>query len=111
MAARRQFDVCSSTCAAVIRAAVPILPGTRDCVQWLMLSMSCRPLFVAEAEFKVAKYFTRVKKCMLVLYGAELLIVDVAALDAADSAAAAADISVAVLRLISYSEVSANCSR
>lgn len=42
---------------------------------------------------------------MLVLYGSEVLVVDVAALDAADSGSSAGDISVAVLRLISYAEV------
>jgi hypothetical protein len=67
--------------------------------------LSCRPLFVAEAEFRAAKVFTRVKKCMLVLTGADMLVINVAALEAAEAAAAGGDMSLAVLRLISYREV------
>jgi hypothetical protein len=69
--------------------------------------LSCRPLFVAEAEFRAAKVFTRVKKCMLVLTGADVLVINVAALEAAEAAAVGGDPSLAVLRLISYREVRA----
>lgn len=42
---------------------------------------------------------------MLVLTGAEVLVLNVAALEAAEAAAAGGDMSLAVLRLISYREV------
>ncbi|WIA20652.1 hypothetical protein OEZ85_005030 [Tetradesmus obliquus] len=71
----------------------------------LFLHEEPRPLFVAEAEFRAAKVFTRVKKCMLVLTGAEVLVLNVAALEAAEAAAAGGDMSLAVLRLISYREL------
>lgn len=79
-----------------------LMISSRD-VCMSLVCLSCRPLFVAEAEFKAAKYFTRVKKCMVVLTGADMLVVNVAALEA--ESASAGDMSVGVLRLVNYHEV------
>lgn len=65
----------------------------------------CRPLFVAEVEFRAAKVFTRTKRTLLVLNGAELQIIDVAALEAAEGAPPGESPAVGVLRLVNYSEV------
>jgi hypothetical protein len=73
---------------AVLRSSAPLLP---------------RPLFVAEADFRASKVFTRVKKGMLALYGTDLQVLDV---EAADAAGGMADVSAHVLRWVNYTDVS-----
>jgi len=65
-----------------------------------------RPLFVAEADFRATKVFTRVKKGMLALYGTDLHVVDVLGLEAADVASGLADVTSHVLRWVNYVDVS-----
>jgi hypothetical protein len=65
-----------------------------------------RPLFVAEAEYRagLSKYLARSKKALLALFGLELLVVDVAALDA--DAGCGGDVTAAsALRCVPYAEL------
>lgn len=78
-------------------------------------SFACRPLFVAEAEFRAGKVFTRSKKGMLALYGTDLHVVDVLGLEAADVASGVpgggADVTSCVLRWVNYMNVSGASGR
>lgn len=65
----------------------------------------CRPLFVAEAELRAGKVFTRSKKGLLALYGTDLHVVDVLGLEAAESNGLA-DVTQHVLRWVNYINVS-----
>ena len=64
-------------------------------------------MFVAEAEFRASKVFTRSKKGMLALYGTDMHVVDVLGLEAADVSSGSADAASHVLRWVHYIDVSA----
>lgn len=80
------------------------------CLTCAMCVFACRrPLFVADAEYRAGKVFTRSKKGMLALYGTYLHVVDVLGLDAADGASGfaggGADVTSCVLRWVNYMNV------